>query len=83
MHPKPGPLPTRVRAMKPHRLRNHLPRLLGYRYDVAATAHRHHRRIHLALHCGHSRKTENAPIVGESSITPSTISASPANGRLC
>ena len=33
--PKPGPIPTRVRALEePHRLRNHLPALVGYRYDI-------------------------------------------------
>ncbi len=70
--PKPGSLPTRVRALE-NRLASEItfPRLLGYRYDVAGdrltatfTAE-----SHLALSTADiPTKTENAPIVGESSI---------------
>lgn len=70
--PKPGPLPTRVRALE-SRIACEItfPRLLGYRYDVAGerltaafTAE-----SHLALSTADiPTKTENAPIVGESSI---------------
>jgi type III restriction enzyme len=70
--PKPGPLPTRVRALE-SRIAYEItfPRLLGYRYDVAGE------RL-TAIFTDESRlalstadiptKTENAPIVGESSI---------------
>ena len=70
--PKPGPLPTRVRALE-NRIDCEItfPRLLGYRYDVAGE------RL-TATFTGESRlalstadiptRTENAPIVGESSI---------------
>jgi len=70
--PRPGPLPTRVRALE-SRIACEItfPRLLGYRYDVAAE------RL-TALFTDESRlalstadiptKTENAPIVGETSI---------------
>ena len=70
--PKPGPLPTRVRALE-NRIGCEItfPRLLGYRYDVAGE------RL-TATFTGESRlalstadlptRTENAPIVGESSI---------------
>ena len=69
---KPGPLPTRVRALE-NRIDCEIafPRLLGYRYDVADG------RL-TATFTGKSRlalstadiptRTENAPIVGESSI---------------
>ena len=70
--PKPGPLPTRVRAIE-NRIACEItfPRLLGYRYDVAgerltATFTNESR---LALSTADiPTKTENAPIVGESSI---------------
>ncbi|MEY4723176.1 MAG: hypothetical protein RLZZ324_689, partial [Candidatus Parcubacteria bacterium] len=70
--PKPGPLPTRVRALE-NRIAREItfPRLLGYRYDVAgdrltATFADESR---LALSTADiPTKTENAPIVGESSI---------------
>ena len=70
--PKPGPLPTRVRALE-SRIACEItfPRLLGYRYDVAgerltATFTEDSR---LALSTADiPTKTENAPIVGESSI---------------
>lgn len=70
--PKPGPLPTRVRALE-SRIACEItfPRLLGYRYDVAgervtATFTDESR---LALSTADiPTKTENAPIVGESSI---------------
>jgi type III restriction enzyme len=70
--PKPGPLPTRVRAIE-SRIACEItfPRLLGYRYDVAgerltATFNDESR---LALSTADiPTKTENAPIVGESSI---------------
>jgi len=70
--PKPGLLPTRVRALET-RLACEItfPRLLGYRYDVAGE------RLDATFtdECGLTlstadipTKTENAPIVGESSI---------------
>lgn len=70
--PKPGPLPTRVRALE-SRIASEItfPRLLGYRYDVAGerlTAS-FKPESHLALSTADiPTKTENAPIVGESSI---------------
>lgn len=70
--PKPGPLPTRVRALENRSACEiTFPRLLGYRYDVAgerltATFTDESR---LALSTADiPTKTENAPIVGESSI---------------
>ncbi|MGI9066682.1 MAG: BPTD_3080 family restriction endonuclease [Pyrinomonadaceae bacterium] len=70
--PKPGPLPTRVRALE-SRIACEItfPRLLGYRYDIAgerltATFTDESR---LALSTADiPTKTENAPIVGETSI---------------
>ncbi len=70
--PKPGQLPTRVRALESRITREiTFPRLLGYRYDVGGE------RL-IATFTDESRltlstadiptKTENAPIVGESSI---------------
>ena len=70
--PKPGPLPTRVRALE-IRLNCEItfPRLLGYRYDLAdepLTA-KFTDESRLALSTADiPTKTENAPIVGESSI---------------
>jgi len=70
--PKPGPMPTRVRALE-NRIVCEItfPRLVGYRYDIAGE------RL-TATFTGDSRlalstadlptKTENAPIVGETSI---------------
>lgn len=70
--PKPGPLPTRVRALE-NRIACEItfPRLDGYRYDVGgetltATFNDESR---LALTTADiPTKTENAPIVGETSI---------------
>jgi type III restriction enzyme len=70
--PKPGPMPTRVRAIE-SRIACEItfPRLLGYRYDMAgerlnATFSAESK---LALSTADiPTKTENAPIVGESSI---------------
>ena len=70
--PKPGPLPTRVRALE-SRIACEItfPRLLGYRYDVAGerltAAFTDGSRLTLST-AGIPTKTENAPIVGESSI---------------
>ena len=70
--PKPGPLPTRVRALE-SRIDYEItfPRLLGYRYDLAdepLTA-KFTDESRLALSTADiPTKTENAPIVGESSI---------------
>jgi type III restriction enzyme len=70
--PKPGPMPTRVRALE-SRIACEItfPRLLGYRYDLAGeklTA-TFTSESHLALSTADLPvKTENAPIVGESSI---------------
>jgi type III restriction enzyme len=70
--PKPGPLPTRVRALE-GRLACEItfPRLLGYRYDVAAerltATFTDESRLALST-ADIPTKTENAPIVGESSI---------------
>jgi type III restriction enzyme len=70
--PKPGPLPTRVRALDA-RLACEItfPRLLGYRYDVAGerltATFTDDSRLALSTHDIPTR-TENAPIVGESSI---------------
>ncbi|MDR4469658.1 MAG: DEAD/DEAH box helicase family protein [Nitrospira sp.] len=70
--PKPGPLPTRVRALE-SRLACEItfPRLLGYRYDIAGerVTARFTDESRLALSTADiPTKTENAPIVGESSI---------------
>jgi len=70
--PQPGPQPTRVRALD-SRIACEIvfPRLLGYRYDVAGerlTAS-FGAASHLALSTADlPTRTENAPIVGESSI---------------
>jgi len=70
--PKPGPLPTRVRALESRIAREiTFPRLLGYRYDlpgerITATFTEESK---LSLSTADiPTKTENAPIVGESSI---------------
>ena len=70
--PKPGPLPTRVRALE-SRIACEItfPRLLGYRYDVAgerlSETFTEESRLTLST-ADIPTKTENAPIVGESSI---------------
>ncbi|MCX6030266.1 MAG: DEAD/DEAH box helicase family protein [Chloroflexi bacterium] len=70
--PKPGPMPTRVRALE-SRIACEItfPRLLGYRYDIVGdrlTAN-FSEASHLALSTADiPTRTENAPIVGESSI---------------
>lgn len=70
--PKPGPIPTRVRALPE---RDHLalvyPRLQGYRYEVSPEdlAINLDDTAHLVLSTRHlPTRVENAPIVGESSI---------------
>lgn len=70
--PKPGPLPTRVRALESRiSLEITFPRVLGYCYDIVGdklTA-TFTEDSHLALSTADiPTKTENAPIVGESSI---------------
>jgi type III restriction enzyme len=70
--PKPGPMPTRVRALESRAACEiTFPRLMGYRYDVGAdrlTA-TFTDESKLALSTADiPTKTENAPIVGESSI---------------
>lgn len=70
--PQPGPLPTRVRAME-SRIACEImfPRLLGYRYDVAGecVTAKFTDESNLSLSTADiPTKTENAPIVGESSI---------------
>jgi type III restriction enzyme len=70
--PKPGPLPTRVRAL-PNRITSKItfPRLIGYRYDMGSeqlTA-RFTKESNLILSTSNIPTiTENAPIIGESSI---------------
>src|SRR5579872_1911226 len=70
--PKPGPMPTRVRALE-SRISCEItfPRLVGYRYDIAgerlAATFTEESRLVLST-AGIPTKTENAPIVGESSI---------------
>lgn len=70
--PKPGPLPSRVRALESRIVCEiNFPRLLGYRYDVAGerltVTFTHESRLTLST-ADIPTKTENAPIVGESSI---------------
>jgi len=70
--PKPGPLSTRVRALE-SRIASEItfPRLLGYRYDIAGerltATFTDESRLTLST-ADIPSKTENAPIVGESSI---------------
>ena len=70
--PEPGPLPTRVRALE-SRIACEItfPRLLGYRYDVAGerltATFTEDSRLSLST-ADIPTETENAPIVGESSI---------------
>jgi type III restriction enzyme len=70
--PKPGPIPTRVRAL-PERLACAItfPRLIGYRYDLAGevlTASFNEDSQYVLSTADIPTWTENAPIVGESSI---------------
>ncbi len=70
--PKPGPMPTRVRAIEGRAACEiTFPRLLGYRYDVAGerltAAFTDESKLALST-ADIPTKTENAPIVGESSI---------------
>lgn len=70
--PKPGPMPTRVRALE-QRIACEItfPRLLGYRYDIAGerlkATFSEESRLSLST-ADIPTKTENAPIVGESNI---------------
>ncbi len=69
---KPGPLPTRVRALE-NRIACEItfPRLLGYRYDISGErlSARFTDESRLSLSTADiPTRTENAPIVGESSI---------------
>jgi type III restriction enzyme len=70
--PKPGPLPTRVRALE-SRIACEItfPRLLGYRYDIPGeritATFTEDSKLSLST-ADIPTKTENAPIVGESSI---------------
>src|SRR6202158_2863026 len=70
--PEPGPLPTRVRALESRSACEiTFPRLLGYRYDVGdeilTPSFTTEPRLTLST-ADIPTKTENAPIVGESSI---------------
>ena len=70
--PKPGPMPTRVRALEVRiGSEMHFPRLLGYRYDVVGerltATFTDESKLTLST-ADIPTKTENAPIVGESSI---------------
>ena len=70
--PKPGPMPTRVRALE-SRIGCEItfPRLVGYRYDIAGErlSATFTPESYLALSTRDlPTRTENAPIVGESSI---------------
>ena len=70
--PKPGPLPTRVRALE-NRIVHEItfPRLVGYRYDVGTerltATFTDDSRLSLST-ADVPTKVENAPIVGESSV---------------
>ena len=70
--PKPGPLPTRVRALD-SRIASEItfPRLVGYRYDVAGerlnVTFTDESKLSLST-ADIPTRTENAPIVGQSSI---------------
>ncbi len=71
-NPKPGPLPTRVRALENRRsCEITFPRLLGYRYDVADkplnASFIDECRLTLST-ADIPTKTENAPIVGKTSV---------------
>ncbi len=70
--PKPGPMPTRVRAIESRNACEiRFPRLLGYRYDVVGerltATFTDESKMSLST-ADLPTKTENAPIVGESSI---------------
>ena len=70
--PKPGPLPTRVRAIETRIAAEiHFPRLLGYRHDLGGerleASFSDESKLLLST-ADIPTKTENAPIVGESSI---------------
>jgi len=70
--PKPGPIPTRVRALA-ERIAGEItfPRLIGYRYDLAGevlTAAFSEDSQYILSTADIPTWTENAPIVGESSI---------------
>jgi len=70
--PQPGPLPTRVRAMESRgACEITFPRLLGYRYDVGDEVLTVNFTAESKLTLSTAdipTKTENAPIVGESSV---------------
>jgi len=70
--PRPGPMPTRVRALDDRALREiTFPRLAGYRYELPAEklAAKFTEDSRMALSTADiPTKTENAPIVGETSI---------------
>ena len=71
--PKPGPMPTRVRALDSRiACEIHFPRLLGYRYDIQGerlTAQVYAMNPFLcSRHADLPSKTESAPIVGETVI---------------
>lgn len=70
--PKPGPIPTRVRALE-DRIECEItfPRLLGYKYEITSDKLRYKFSADSKYALDTSAipsKTENAPIVGESSI---------------
>ena len=71
-NPKPGPMATRVRALETRIAREvTFPRLLGYRYDLPTRKLRPEFTVDSQLELTTADipfKTENAPIVGESSI---------------
>lgn len=71
-NPKPGPMPTRVRALEDRKdCEITFPRLLGYRYDLPGErlSARFTEDSRLALSTADlPTRTENAPVVGESSI---------------
>jgi type III restriction enzyme len=72
VNPKPGPLPTRVRALESRiSCQITFPRLLGYRYDIAdkrlVAAFTNESKLALST-ADIPTMTEIAPIVGESSI---------------
>ena len=70
--PKPGPMPTRVRALDSRiACEIHFPRLLGYRYDIQGErlTHKFTDESILALSTADlPSRTESAPIVGETVI---------------
>jgi type III restriction enzyme len=70
--PKPGPIPTRVRALEERKDREiTFPRLVGYRYDLpeARLEVKFTAESQLTLSAADlPTKTENAPIIGESVI---------------